>query len=138
VARGFVADPRSVVDASSDKGINGTVNIESIIDLSENATPLPQGFAESLVLLAEPCAERLRGGQVSSFVMSGRAGIPPDPSGGLPATMVVGPLEKRDATDFAGLGRWPEAQRVRDWRQVALLSNCKTKRLQPAVSQPAP
>jgi filamentous hemagglutinin family protein len=138
VATGFIADPVSVIDASSDKGINGTVNIESIIDLSENATQLPESFAESLILLATPCVERLRGGQVSSFVISGRAGIPPDPSGGLPALMVVPPLAKRQAIDLAGLGRWPEARLARDWQRAALVSDCKPKRLKPAVAQPTP
>ena len=138
VATGFIADPLSVIDASSDKGINGTVNIESIIDLSENATQLPQSFAESLVLLATPCVERLRGGQVSSFVISGRAGLPPDSSGGLPAMMVLSPLEKRHTIDLAGLGRWPEARLARNWQRVALVSDCKPKHLKPAVSQPTP
>jgi filamentous hemagglutinin family protein len=138
VATGFVADAVSVIDASSDEGINGTVNIESIIDLSESATQLPQSFAEPLTLFEEPCAERLRGGRVSSFVMSGRAGIPPEPSGGLSASMVDMPLEQRDTTGFAHLGRWPEARLARDWRQVSQMYDCNTKRPKTAVSQRTP
>ncbi len=63
VATGFVKDTTSLIDASSDTGINGTVNIESLIDLSENASQLPQNFAEPIPLFQEPCAERFRGGK---------------------------------------------------------------------------
>jgi hypothetical protein len=49
--------------------------------------PLPQRFTQAAALLRQQCAERLRGGQVSSFVIAGRDGVPADPEGGLPSPL---------------------------------------------------
>ncbi len=135
VAKGFVADETSLIDASSDQGINGTVNIESIIDLSENVAQLPLGFAEPITLFEEPCAERLRGGQASSFVVSGRAGVPAGPSGGLPSLMVDIPLTRRDADGVASLSRRRETWSSRRWHQTSRVAPCHDQRSGTAVSQ---
>jgi len=137
VAKGIVADAASVIDASSDEGSNGTVNIESIIDFSENAAQLPQSFAEPITLFEEPCAKRLRGVQVSSFVVSGRTGVPAEPSGGLPSLMVDIPLERWDATGALPLARRPEARLARPWRQASMSSDCQPKQLGAPASQHA-
>jgi hypothetical protein len=137
VTKGFVADAASVIDASSNAGSNGTVNIESIIDFSENAAQLPQSFAEPLTLFEEPCAERLRGVQVSSFVVSGRDGVPAEPSGGLPSLLVDIPLEQWEATGVSPLSWRPEARLARAWRQASRSSDCQPKRSAATASQPA-
>jgi hypothetical protein len=70
----------SVVTASSTLGINGEVNIQApVTHLSGALMPLPQAFARATALLSSRCAERLRAGNVSSFIMRerGRRAGPP-------------------------------------------------------------
>ncbi|ETW94574.1 MAG: hypothetical protein ETSY2_49580, partial [Candidatus Entotheonella gemina] len=138
MAKGLVVDETSVVDASSDRGINGTVNIESVIDLSANVARLPQSFAESINLFEEPCAERLHGGRASSFVVSGRDGIPAEPSGGLPSPLVDIPSTSRDAAGYAHATRHRKAQPAKLWRQASLAHDCQTGRWRTSVSQRTP
>lgn len=133
VAKGFVIDATSRIDAASDKGIHGTVDVESVIDLSEPATQLSQSFAEPITLFHEPCTERLRGGQVNSFVMLGRDGVPAEPSGGLPSLMVDLPLERWDTTGTADLEERRQAPPARTWRQASLAYDCTRKRSGTAV-----
>jgi large exoprotein involved in heme utilization and adhesion len=84
----LLADPASSVSASSALGIRGTVDIRApIADLSGTVVPLPQTFAQTATLLRQRCAERLREGKVSSFVLAGRGGIPASPEGGLPSPL---------------------------------------------------
>lgn len=129
VAKALLADADTVIDASSDKGINGTVNIDSIIDLNENVNPLPRRFAEPNLLLKEPCAEHLRGGQVSSFVLSGRAGIPAEPSSGLPSLMVDIPESASEEKEADSAAHLPPSQAKagapQAWRQASLAYDCQ-------------
>ena len=78
--RVFLADPLSQVSASSALGINGQVNIQApVTSISGAVAPLPQAFAQAAELLRSRCAERLRGGTVSRFVLGGRDGVPLEP-----------------------------------------------------------
>ena len=131
--RGIVIDAISRIDAASEKGIHGTVEIESVINLSEPATQLSQRFAEPITLFHEPCTERLRGGQVNSFVMLGRDGAPADPSGGLPSLMVDLPLGRWDTIGTADLEERRQAPPARTWRQASLAYDCRRKRSGTAV-----
>jgi large exoprotein involved in heme utilization and adhesion len=82
----FMADPESVVSASSALGIDGTVDIRSpIINISGFIGPLPKDFSGAAKLLREPCAARIRGEEYGSFVISGRDGLPVEPHGLLPS-----------------------------------------------------
>jgi large exoprotein involved in heme utilization and adhesion len=82
----FIASPASVVDASSQKGISGTVDIRGLVnDLSGSLYPLPQEYLREATLVEDRCAGRLREGQVSSFVVTGREGLPLQPGGVLPS-----------------------------------------------------
>ncbi len=82
----FLADPHSVVSASSALGIDGTVDIRSpIINISGFIGPLPKDFSGAAKLLREPCAARIRGEEYGSFVISGRDGLPVEPHGLLPS-----------------------------------------------------
>jgi large exoprotein involved in heme utilization and adhesion len=84
----FIASPTSVVDASSQKGISGTIDIRGAVnDLSGSIAPLPQGYLSTAALSEDRCAGRLREGQVSSFVVTGRDGMPLQPGGVLPSPL---------------------------------------------------
>jgi large exoprotein involved in heme utilization and adhesion len=84
----FLADPDSVVDASSALGINGTVDIRALItNVSGLLTPLSTDYVSATALLRESCMARIRGGKYSSFVVGGRDGLPIEPGNLLPGLM---------------------------------------------------
>ena len=94
VAEVFLADPDSVVDASSQVGLDGEVNIEAVVsNLSGVVTPLSQRLASEAPLLRDRCVARLRQGGASSFVERERAGIPSAPDGLLPSRLDVSDAE---------------------------------------------
>ena len=101
----FLADPASLVSASSALGISGTVDIQApVTSLSGTLAPLPQAFVQVAALLPVRCATRFRGGKASSLVLGGREGLPPEPSVLLSSPLV---LEERLATDPAEIGAPP-------------------------------
>jgi filamentous hemagglutinin family protein len=81
VAGTFLSDPQSLVDASSDLGISGTVDIQaSITNVSGLVSSLSTDFVSATDLLRERCIARIRdGGKYSSFVVGGRDGLPVEP-----------------------------------------------------------
>ncbi len=81
---GYLADIDSQVSASSALGIDGTVEIQTLVDLSGNVIQLSQDFVGRQELLQNQCVVQLREGVVSSFVQRGRTGIPAAPGGFLP------------------------------------------------------
>jgi hypothetical protein len=82
----FIASPTSVVSASSQTGISGTIDIRGVVNnLSGSIAPLPQRYLSTAALSEDRCAGRLREGQISSFVVAGRAGMPLQPGGVLPS-----------------------------------------------------
>jgi filamentous hemagglutinin family protein len=84
----FLADPSSVVDASSALGIDGIVDIRApITEISSTLVPLGQDFVSALELLREPCIARIRGGKYSTFIVHGRDGLPVEPGSLLPSPM---------------------------------------------------
>src|SRR5262249_32893170 len=86
----FLADPASLVSASSALGINGQVNIQApVTNISGAVTPLPQAFAQTAELWQSRCAERLREGTVSRLVVGGRDGVPLEPG-----SLLLSPLEQ--------------------------------------------
>jgi large exoprotein involved in heme utilization and adhesion len=89
----FLADPNSVVDASSKAGPQGTVNIQSPVqNLGEQLTPLPQQFSSAAALLAQQCAARVADGKFSTFVIAGREGLPVEPGGFLASPSLTAEL----------------------------------------------
>jgi filamentous hemagglutinin family protein len=91
----------SVVSASSALGVPGTIDIQaSITDVSGNVSQLPQGALQASALLRASCATRLAGGKLSSLVVAGRDGIPPDPGGVLPS-LIVGEIGTSPASSDA-------------------------------------
>ena len=110
----FLADPTSRVDASSALGIDGTVDIRApVTNVSGTIAPLPQDFGRQLELLRGLCAQRLRGGERSSFVRAGRDGLPLEPGALLPSPLVgvspVGAGSRREQ----GLPSVPQAGGLR-------------------------
>ena len=76
----FLADPASVVDASSTLGVSGTVQINAPINnLSSVVGRLPESLLSVQALLRASCAAKLAQGATSSFVERGRDGIPTGP-----------------------------------------------------------
>ena len=75
-ASAFIADPLSIVDASSTKGISGTVNIQAPLqNVGGELTALTQEFSSAAALLAQQCAARAADGKFSTFVVAAREGL---------------------------------------------------------------
>jgi filamentous hemagglutinin family protein len=87
VADVFLADPSTIINASSTLGVNGTVNIQSPVqNLSGTLSPLPAGLLK-IAPLTSACAARAQGGTFSSFTVAGRDGVPAEPGGLLPSPL---------------------------------------------------
>jgi filamentous hemagglutinin family protein len=80
----FLADPASLVDASSQLGVSGSVNIQApVTNLSEAVKPLSDNPVDAAALVRASCAARFAGGDRSSLVQRGRDTLPADPGSGL-------------------------------------------------------
>ena len=89
----FIADPLSIVDASSTLGISGTVNIQSPLqNVGGELTALSQEFSSAAALLAQQCAARAAGGTFSTFVVAAREGLPVEPGGFLASPSLTAEL----------------------------------------------
>ena len=83
IAGTFLADPTSVVSASSQFGLSGSVNIQSpVSSLSNSLTTLPQRPLQAQPLLTQRCAAQANG-HMSSLVVAGRDALPVEPGGWL-------------------------------------------------------
>jgi large exoprotein involved in heme utilization and adhesion len=79
IAGTFLADPTSMVSASSQFGLSGSVNIQSpVSNLSGSLATLPQRPLQAQQLLRQRCAAQANG-QLSSLVVSGRDALPVEP-----------------------------------------------------------
>ncbi len=77
---------RAIVDASSDAGVSGTVDVQSPdVDLVGGLVALPDSALDASDAITPPCSARRRGETPGSFVFSGRQGVPPGPEGALAA-----------------------------------------------------
>lgn len=84
----FLASPESVVSASSQLGIDGTVDIQSpVTDISGTLAPMKGGFLQSADMVRDSCVARLQGKSQSSLTVTGRDGLPPRPGMVLPASV---------------------------------------------------
>lgn len=109
--------PDSVISASSQFGLSGTVVIQSqATDLSGGLRALRADYLNLAALLGERCAARLAG-RTSSLVLAGRGALPVEPGTPLPAVVAqpgpAGPLAnpgnlpRTTAAELAGLGPSP-------------------------------
>ncbi len=79
----FLADATSLVDASSQFGLSGAVNIQSpVAMLSGTLATLPKQPLPVQHLLQQRCAAQVNG-QLSSLVVAGRDTLPSEPGGWL-------------------------------------------------------
>ena len=71
--------PRSDITASSEFGVNGSVQINTPdVDPSRGLTNLPQQLVDASGLVGAGCGVAAR--QKSNFVVTGRGGVPPNPN----------------------------------------------------------
>ena len=85
IADNFVADPSSVVQASSALSTPGSVEIRSPENnLASDLAQLPKELVDASRLMQSACSAR-RAGVPSSFTVAGRGGVPVDPDGYLPS-----------------------------------------------------
>ena len=76
----LIADPHSVVDASSALGIDGNVEISSPnTDVGANLGVLPATLFDASALMRDSCAVSAGAAAANSFVGVGRGGLPLDP-----------------------------------------------------------
>ena len=89
VAGTFLADPTSLVSASSQLGLSGAVNIQSPLSmLSGTLATLPKHPLQVQQLLQQRCAAQANG-QLSSLVVAGRDTLPSEPGGWLMSPMAL-------------------------------------------------
>jgi hypothetical protein len=75
----FFQSPDSLIDASSEFGVSGTVEIDSPdTNIMGGLTELPAGFFDAATVLTKPCAER-SGAEVSRLVVRQYEVLPDSP-----------------------------------------------------------
>jgi filamentous hemagglutinin family protein len=88
----FLADSSSLVSASSQFGLNGTVTIQSpASNLSGSLGPLSSTPSQTQNLVTQRCAA-LANSQASSFVVAGREQLPADPGSWLTSPLALAEL----------------------------------------------
>src|SRR3954451_15760618 len=94
----LIRTPDSVIRASSELGLSGTISIAAPnTDVSSSLTVLPETFFDASSQLRVACAAR-GGRRTSSLTPSGRGGLPPDPGTPLVISPSGQPLEQQTAT----------------------------------------
>jgi large exoprotein involved in heme utilization and adhesion len=79
----FLPDSTSIVSASSQFGVDGTVAIQTpLSQLGGKLSPLPKNSLEATTWINSRC-RALAGGQASSLVLAGRETLPAEPGGWL-------------------------------------------------------
>jgi filamentous hemagglutinin family protein len=123
----FLADSTSLVSASSQFGLNGTVTIQSpTSNLSGSLGPLTSKPSQAQSLLTQRCAA-LANGQASSFVVAGREQLQSDPGGWLTSPLAFAALgENRETGDAVASAPASMAIAAQDISTVSL------RRLTPA------
>jgi filamentous hemagglutinin family protein len=84
----FIPSADSIVDASSQTGISGTVSITGLFNLSGALVVLSSELRGRAAVLREACAA-YGGRPISSLVEAGRGGLPQDPEATLPALYIA-------------------------------------------------
>jgi large exoprotein involved in heme utilization and adhesion len=86
----YFFESASTIDASAPFGLPGTVRVTAPeIDLSGTLIALPENLLSAETQLRPDCGVRL-GGNISSFIVLGRGGLPIEPGGFLPSSSVQG------------------------------------------------
>ena len=86
---GILIGPNSVLDASSETGLDGNTDVRApFVVLATIISQLPKNFVIPKSLFAEPCAA-IAGGQFSSFTQEGSGGLPPTPGSFLTSPLIL-------------------------------------------------
>jgi hypothetical protein len=94
----LIRTPESVIQASSELGLSGTITIAAPnTDVAGSLVVLPETLFNASNQLRVACAAR-GGRPASSFNAGGRGGLPPDPGTPLTASPMGQPLEQQTAT----------------------------------------
>jgi hypothetical protein len=84
----ILGDPFTVLDATSELGINGSVNLRAPIqNLSGTIAPLPETPANVGTMYSAKCAAQ-KNGEFSSFAVVDRSGLPLVPGGRLASPLL--------------------------------------------------
>ena len=119
----LLASPESLVDASSERGIDGQVNVGApVSDISGTFALLPEGFLATDALLHKRCAERVGEALPSSFVVRRRDGAPLGPNGVLVSRLVPHGSQGEPKTQA---GTTPQADHPRHEPAVAAVLGCR-------------
>ncbi len=88
VTNTFLPDANSLVSASSQFGLSGTVSIQAPLqNLSGALVPLRADYLRSAALLGQRCAARGADAPVSTFLVTEHEGLPQEPGGVLPSPL---------------------------------------------------
>ena len=99
----FLADPGSLVDASSQFGLNGSVTIQSpTSNLSGTVGQLVSKTSPPQVLLQNRCIA-LAGGEQSTFILAGRDALPSEPGGWLSSPVAMEHWTREEKEHASGL-----------------------------------
>ncbi len=101
--------PLSDITASSDFGVNGTVQINSAFDVTQGVTHLPIDLVDISNQIDQTCSPR--GAQTrreNRFVITGRGGIPPSPNDTLQGESVITHWVTLDSQEENTLDAAPE------------------------------
>jgi large exoprotein involved in heme utilization and adhesion len=98
-AGAFIPSADSIVSATSQTGISGTVSITGLFNLSGALVVLSSELRGRAAVLREACAA-YGDRPISSLVEAGRGGLPQDPEATLPALYIA----DRDVNPSAGSG----------------------------------
>jgi filamentous hemagglutinin family protein len=86
----YFFESASTIDASAPFGLPGTVRVTAPeVDLSGSLIALPENLLSAETQLRPDCGVRL-GGNISSFIVLGRGGLPIEPGGFIPSSPVRG------------------------------------------------
>lgn len=111
----FLQDQASLVDASSQFGVSGTVTIQSpTSNLSETVTQLTSKPSDTQALLQNRCAA-LAGGEQSTFIVAARDALPSQPGGWLSSPVSMDHFSGEGlehATNPSAIARVTEAEIV--------------------------
>ena len=103
----LLPDANSVISASSQFGVNGTVTIQSPnAPASGKIQPLGKSPLLATTLLNQRCAA-LAGGQFSSFTVAGRDSLPAEPGSWLASPLAALSVDARPAVRGEGLAGMP-------------------------------
>jgi filamentous hemagglutinin family protein len=115
----LLADPSTVISASSQFGQSGTVTIQSPISpASGKIIPLGQRPLVATALLSQRCAA-LAGGSISSFTVAGRDSLPAEPGGWLSSPVALSAPESEDGTVREANGTMSEETPLLSVRKIA-------------------